>query len=80
MLSRVRDLFDSGEIDVIILIAGKHNLAEALTKKNLPKYKLLNDTLASEPLPSAVFEKASRANYFSQSSKHCKKNSLNHSY
>ena len=41
-VERIRNSFDSGELDVLRWIPGKINIADALTKRNIVLYRMLN--------------------------------------
>lgn len=66
MESWIRDSFESGEIYFNQLIVGKHSSADALTKRNLSLYRILNDTMIHESILSLVFGQAKRAKFASQ--------------
>lgn len=46
--------------------AAKHNIADALTKKDLSAYKILNERMINESLHPVVLETAKRAKFTSQ--------------
>ena len=42
-MQRIRDSFEARDFDVLSWIKGSLNIADALTKRNIVLYKLLND-------------------------------------
>ena len=59
-VARIRDSFETGEIDVLQWIPGTKNVADALTKRNQSTNKRLNETCKTGTLPSIIFEKTER--------------------
>ena len=46
-VSRIRDSFESGELNSLHWIPGKSNIADALTKINTDMFTMLNDAMLS---------------------------------
>ena len=59
-VARIRDSFETGEIDVLQWIRGTKNVADALTKRNQSTNRLLIETCKTCTLPSTIFEKTER--------------------
>ena len=59
-VARIRDSFETGEIDVLQWIPGTKNVADALTKRNQSTNRLSNVTCKTGTLPSTIFEKTER--------------------
>lgn len=62
-VSRLRDAYETGEIEVMQWIPGKDNLADGLTKRNIQSQKNLNKTMTSGLLYAKVFERARRTSF-----------------
>ena len=53
-VQRIRDSFDGNDIDVLRWIRGSDNVADALTKRNIVLYRLLNDICVDGTLHIAL--------------------------
>lgn len=65
-VARMRDSFESHEISVMQWIPGTKNISDALTKRNLASYLLLNKVMISGALDDSILEKAKRTKFSSQ--------------
>lgn len=62
-VQRKRDSFEDGEISVMQWIAGKRNLADGLTKRNIVMYPKLKDIMRSGVLDEEVTKGTKRVNF-----------------
>lgn len=68
VIARLRDSFECGEISTMQWIPGKHNVADALTKRNTWMYRILNEALRTGTLSSDTLSKAERVVHSSRHS------------
>ena len=59
-VARIRNSFETGEIDVLQWLSGTKNGAHALTKRNQSTNRLLNETCKTCTIPSTFFAKTER--------------------
>ena len=59
-VKRIRDSFESGEISVMQCIPGKHNLSDALTKRNYAMFRILNNVAEQGYLPRFILDSTER--------------------
>ncbi len=59
-VARLRDSFDAGEISVLQWVPGKHNIADALTKRNTMMYRTLNSVCITGYINNDIFKISKR--------------------
>lgn len=59
-VSRLRDSFENGEIEVMQCVRGVGNLADALTKRNLDMFKKLNKVMTDGIIRDVIFNEGKR--------------------
>jgi len=57
------DSYETGEISVIQWVAGKKNISDVLTKRNVVMYKKLNEVMKSACLGADVLDGAKRTKF-----------------
>lgn len=65
-VARMRDSYESGEIHRLQWIRGLLNIADALTKRNLATYKLLNLVLVRGSLKEEILKDTKRVTFTAQ--------------
>lgn len=56
VVSRLRDCYEGGEIHIMMWIPGTCNIADALTKRNLSSYQILNEVLINGYLKEELLQ------------------------
>ncbi len=59
-VARLRDSFESGEIAVLQWREGQKNIADAMTKRNISMYRVLNQICTSGTIDPEIFKKPIR--------------------
>lgn len=62
-VARMRDSYETGEISMLQWIPGVQNLADALTKRNVVMYRMLNDVMKNGILNEEITASAQRSRY-----------------